>query len=176
VPPSFGGSFVRLFSSPFEPLTRGCLCSGGILGYAIGRMSGVGGKLGWSWIVSRLPYQRSQPFGWNPPLNPCALVPTHHQFIIEGLLTVIIACFAPWLVHDFPEEARFLTEDERAMVLDRLRRDAGVANTSKFSWAVIRRALGDYKLYLFSLVYVGCAEPIYSQALFLPQVRRSLPL
>lgn len=47
-------------------------------------MDGIGGKKGWEWI-----------------------------FIIEGLLTVIVAVFSFWMVHDFPDTARFLTPEER---------------------------------------------------------------
>lgn len=37
------------------------------------------------------------------------------QFIIEGLLTVTVGCFAPWFVHDFPTaKPRFLTVRPRS--------------------------------------------------------------
>nr|AOR51673.1 MFS transporter [Phaffia rhodozyma] len=118
---------------------------GGILGWAIAKMAGVGGKNGWSWI-----------------------------FIIEGLMTFVIACIAPFFVHDFPEQAKFLTEEERKLVLDRLHLDTGVANAGTFSWQRVKDALTDYKTWLFMLIYIGCAEPIYSQSLFSPTVVASL--
>ena len=46
---------------------------GGILAFAIGKMNGVGGRGGWSWI-----------------------------FILEGLLTLFVACFAYWAISDYP--------------------------------------------------------------------------
>ena len=47
-------------------------------------MDGIGGKPGWAWI-----------------------------FIIEGLFTVVVACVSPWVLQDFPESAKFLSEAER---------------------------------------------------------------
>ena len=48
-------------------------------------MDGVGGKPGWAWI-----------------------------FILEGLITVVLAVVSFWVIQDFPEKAKFLTETERA--------------------------------------------------------------
>lgn len=58
--------------------------SGGLLAAAIHNMDGIGGRPGWAWI-----------------------------FILEGLFTILVACASPWVVQDFPESARFLTEAER---------------------------------------------------------------
>lgn len=58
--------------------------SGGLLAAAIHNMDGIGGRPGWAWI-----------------------------FILEGLVTILVACASPWVLQDFPEKARFLTEAER---------------------------------------------------------------
>ena len=47
-------------------------------------MDGIGGKPAWAWI-----------------------------FIIEGLLTVLVGVASFWVIQDFPDTAKFLTEDER---------------------------------------------------------------
>ncbi|KAI9878340.1 MAG: hypothetical protein M1830_001199, partial [Pleopsidium flavum] len=67
---------------------------GGLLATAIGLMKGIGGKGGWAWI-----------------------------FIIEGLATVLIGIASFWMVHDFPDEARFLSDGDRARVIRRLKAD-----------------------------------------------------
>lgn len=64
----------------------------GLLAFGISKMDGVGGYEGWRWI-----------------------------FILEGLLTVIVAFLAFFVLHDFPETATFLTEEERAFVVYRLK-------------------------------------------------------
>lgn len=101
----------------------------------LSRMVGVGGKSGWSWI-----------------------------FIIEGLLSLVIGVASIWMVHDWPDQARFLTPIEREMVFLRLKQDSGLQNEGTFSWRMVRKALKDWKTYVMMLMYIGCAEPIYSQS------------
>jgi MFS family permease len=47
---------------------------GGLLARGITEMAGIGGRPGWSWI-----------------------------FIIEGLLTFVVACVAYWVINDYPK-------------------------------------------------------------------------
>ena len=54
-------------------------------------MDGIGGKPGWAWI-----------------------------FIIEGLATMFVGMFCWWMVFDWPETARFLSQEERVRVRRRL--------------------------------------------------------
>lgn len=46
-------------------------------------------------------------------------------FILEGLLTVVIACTVPFLLFDDPTRARFLSQDERNFVAYRVQTDLG---------------------------------------------------
>jgi hypothetical protein len=46
-------------------------------------------------------------------------------FIIEGLITVAFSVAAFMIIPGFPEDAKFLTEPERAFLLARLREDRG---------------------------------------------------
>lgn len=107
-------------------------------------MKGLGGKAGWSWI-----------------------------FIIEGLLTFVVALAAYYLMQDYPDTAGFLTEKERREVKRRLETDrdflADEYNT-KFIW----QALKDWKIYVFSLTAAFLALPTYSVSLFLPTIVKEL--
>ena len=69
---------------------------GGLLAAAIGKMDGIRGYLGWRWI-----------------------------FILEGTLTAVLAIAFFFLIPDFPEDAKWLTEEERAFVKARLQDDQG---------------------------------------------------
>lgn len=88
-------------------------------------MDGVGGYEGWRWI-----------------------------FILEGLLTVVVALFAFFAIYDFPETATFLTEEERAWVIYRLKYqgselgDKKVAETSEFQWKFVKDAFTDWQVYV----------------------------
>lgn len=108
------------------------------------KMDGVGGYEGWRWI-----------------------------FILEGILTVVVAVIAFFTIYDFPETAKFLTEPERAWVVHRLRyqgsKDSGqmVAESEHFKWQYVRDAFTDWQIYLGlwstwdSLFFLPCARSLY---------------
>jgi MFS family permease len=106
---------------------------GGIFGYAWSRMAGLGGREGWSWI-----------------------------FIMEGILTFIVAVASFWMIHDWPDQAKFLTPLERELVLVRLKQEQGLAGEGHLSWSIVKKALKDWKVYCLMLMYLGAAEPLYS--------------
>ncbi|KAG9122129.1 Glycoside hydrolase 2 (Mannanase, beta-galactosidase), partial [Ceratobasidium sp. 392] len=113
---------------------------GGILAWAISKMRGVGGKPGWAWI-----------------------------FILEGLLTIIVAVISYWIVPDWPERAAFLTPEERARLIERSKYDsAGV--TEAFKWKYVVQALGDHLVWGYALLFHGFAFVLYSLSLFLPTI------
>lgn len=108
----------------------------GLLAFAISKMDGVGGLAGWRWI-----------------------------FILEGIATVLVAVASFWMLHDFPETASFLTEDERAFVVHRLRyqgqqREAQqqqqqVAQAEEFKWKYVGQAFTDWQIWVNIFVYWG---------------------
>lgn len=132
----------------------------GILAFGIAKMDGVGGYAGWRWI-----------------------------FILEGLLTIVVAVIAFFFLHDFPETAKFLTEEEREFVLYRIRHDSNsdaaseIADhsssfferevdeaKSKYFWQAIK----DWQCYMHILIYYGIVAPLYGISLFLPSIIRNL--
>ncbi|KAF8529980.1 putative MFS nicotinic acid transporter Tna1 [Gautieria morchelliformis] len=119
---------------------------GGLLAFGIRHMAGVGGKNGWAWI-----------------------------FILEGLLTVVCALPALWLVQDFPQYSNILSTQERAKWLYRLNISQGVTNASlPFSMAQVVRPLTDWKTYVYGTILLSIAQPFYSLSLFLPSIIAAL--
>ncbi|KAH6650432.1 major facilitator superfamily domain-containing protein [Chaetomium tenue] len=119
---------------------------GGLLAAAIEQMDGLGGIDGWAWI-----------------------------FIIEGLLTIVVGVISFWMVHDFPDEARFLSDDDRARVVLRLRMDQQAsANHETFQMSYLWQALRDWKMWLGMVIYMGCDMPLYAFSLFLPTIISNL--
>jgi MFS family permease len=115
---------------------------GGLLAAAIALMKGVGGKPGWAWI-----------------------------FILEGLFTVLVGIASFWMVHDFPDEARFLKEHQRVRVIRRLKEDKQhSAEHETFQWQYAWQSLRDWKTYAFATIYMGCDMPLYAFSLFLPSI------
>ena len=88
----------------------------GLLAYAIAKMEGVGGLAGWKWI-----------------------------FILEGLLTVAVAVAAFFILYDFPDTASFLTVEEKAWVVHRLKYQGSkksgraIAESDRFQWIFVRK-------------------------------------
>ncbi|GAA5932880.1 hypothetical protein JCM1841_004624 [Sporobolomyces salmonicolor] len=112
----------------------------GLLAYAIGHMSGVGGYNGWRWI-----------------------------FILEGLATFLAGVLALFTISDFPQTVKWLTEEEREWVVWRLATDGtsvGEAHlvSKKYIWAAFK----DPQIYLAVGYYLGVVVPLYSISLFMP--------
>jgi MFS family permease len=110
----------------------------GLLAFGIAHMDGVGNLAGWRWI-----------------------------FILEGILTVIVAIIAYFTLFDFPETASFLTEEERAFVVYRLKyqnykeeADGGVrvAQDDSFQWKFVKAAFLDWQIWTNILVYWGVSH------------------
>lgn len=121
---------------------------GGLLAAAISRMDGIGGKHGWAWI-----------------------------FILEGAATLLIGAASFWMVHDFPDDATFLSPVERARVLKRLRDDgqrSGASQRERFRAAAFWQSVRDWKSYVGALIYMGVCGPLYAFSLFLPSIIKEL--
>ncbi|KAH7034773.1 major facilitator superfamily domain-containing protein [Microdochium trichocladiopsis] len=134
----------------------------GLLAFGIAKMQGVGGLEGWRWI-----------------------------FILEGILTILVAIMAFFVMHDFPETATFLTEEERAFVVFRLKyqgqqqngkvnnssnnegeevRVNRVAEAEEFQWKYVWDAFKDWQIWASIIVYWGIVCPLYGISLFLPTI------
>lgn len=75
-------------------------------------------------------------------------------FILEGLLTMLAGVVAFWAIANFPEEVKFLTEDERAWIIWRKQSDnSSVGEAEHVSWKCVLandvcRDLADVFLFL----------------------------
>ncbi|TEB23285.1 high-affinity nicotinic acid transporter [Coprinellus micaceus] len=117
---------------------------GGLLARGISEMDGIGGRPGWAWI-----------------------------FILEGLVTVVVAFFAKWVINDSPETAKFLTEDERTEVVARLKLDR-TSLADEYHFKYFKAAVKDWKIWVHMLITIGIYTPLYSISLFLPTIVRNM--
>jgi hypothetical protein len=75
-------------------------------------------------------------------------------FILEGLLTVIVGIISYWTLYDFPDTAPFLTTEERAWVVHRLRyqgvsaESKKIAQANRFQWRYVKQAFTDPQIYI----------------------------
>lgn len=108
---------------------------GGLLASAIGKMSGIRGYSGWRWI-----------------------------FILEGLLTCVVAIGLFFVIPAFPEEARWITEDERAFLEAKQRREQGDSAANRpITLKDVGRVFTDYKIYLGGFMYLGLIVGAYGK-------------
>ncbi|KAI1912744.1 hypothetical protein LOZ61_003182 [Ophidiomyces ophidiicola] len=119
---------------------------GGLLAYGLDHMGGLGGYTGWRWI-----------------------------FIIEGLMSIVLAVPAKFLIADWPEQAKFLSDDEKQFLQARNSKDVGGgARMDRLDAAAWKRILTDWKIYVGSLIYIGITVSGYATALFIPSIVNSL--
>ena len=115
---------------------------GGLLASAIGKMDGLRGYHGWRWI-----------------------------FILEGVLTAVVAIAFFLLIPSFPEDATWLTQEEKDYVKARLQVDQGrSAAERKITLRDVGRVFKDYKVFLGGLMYFGLVVPAYGYAFFAPSI------
>lgn len=62
-------------------------------------------------------------------------------FILEGLLTIVVAAGAYFFIYNYPDTARFLTEPERAVIHARLSADSDCTHDERFTWGNVIRAV-----------------------------------
>ncbi|MCJ1395401.1 hypothetical protein MMC18_008285 [Xylographa bjoerkii] len=118
---------------------------GGLLAAAIGNMNGMRGYLAWRWI-----------------------------FIIEGVVTCVVAIIFFFLIPSFPEDASWLTDEERAYVKARLQADQGRSAAERnISFKDVRTIFKDYKIFIGGFMYFGLIVPAYSYAFFAPGIIKS---
>lgn len=74
---------------------------GGLLASGIAKMEGMGGYRGWRWV-----------------------------FILEGILTSVVAIILFFFIADFPEDVKWLSEEERTYMRAKLAKDVGDSATN----------------------------------------------
>ncbi|KAF7536161.1 hypothetical protein G7054_g4769 [Neopestalotiopsis clavispora] len=123
----------------------GCVASGfsGILAFGLMQMNGLADLTGWRWI-----------------------------FIIEGVLTCLIAVASYWLLVDFPDSKRklwkFLDDNERAWIVKKINADRGDAETPKFQLGKFLKAGLDWKIWCYALIFFNTTTVTYALAYFMP--------
>ena len=115
---------------------------GGLLASAISEMDGVHGLSNWRWI-----------------------------FILEGILTILIGIAAFFLVPDFPQQARWLTHEERTFVMARVGTSENEAQSGAVTLRSIVTFFSDIKNILGGIMYFG---EFFGSSPFFLQMRKKL--
>ena len=77
------------------------------------------------------------------------LLTTYRIFLFVGLITIASAPIAYWRLDNDIASARFLTDDERAQGIERLRANQTGTGSNEFKWEHVVEAFLDIKTWLF---------------------------
>lgn len=78
-----------------------------------------------------------------------------------------------FVMHDYPETAKFLDEDEKREVSRRLKLDRS-SLADEFDMKFFYHALQDWKIWVHMFITIGVYTPLYSISLFMPTIVRGL--
>jgi len=89
-------------------------------------------------------------------------------------MTVVFAAVVFFLIADFPEEAKWLSDGERAFIKARLAEEFGDSQLeAKQTWRDVLGVLKDFKIILSGFTYFGLIVPGYCMAFFAPTILHS---
>ncbi|RHZ52316.1 putative MFS transporter [Aspergillus thermomutatus] len=115
---------------------------GGLLASGLGEMAGVRGYNGWRWV-----------------------------FIIEGLLTCVVSLVWFFVLTDFPEDVKWLNDEEREFIRAKLAKDVGAAGKDvKLTARDVLAVFKDYKIFIGGFMYFGQIVTAYGYAYFAPSI------
>jgi MFS family permease len=112
-------------------------------------------------LILHSPYRKAGLHGWQ------------WIFLIEGLITVIVAFVSHFFIQDCPETATFLTEEERQFVIQALEDDSK-GQASHFSAKFVWQALADWKTYVQAVISLCALINGYAVSLFTPTIVHDL--
>jgi hypothetical protein len=82
-----------------------------------------------------------------------------YVFLIFGAFSVITGIFALWLLPDLPSTAKFLTERQRAIAVDRVSVNRQGVKNHQFKWYQVWQAARDPKTWLLFVMAIGAQVP-----------------
>jgi hypothetical protein len=76
-------------------------------------------------------------------------------FIMDGVISLAVACAGFWLIPDLPENSRafYLSKDQIALAVKRMD-DVGRAPRSKLGWSAFKRIFGRWHVYFLTVLYI----------------------
>ncbi|KAJ7346771.1 major facilitator superfamily domain-containing protein [Mycena albidolilacea] len=117
----------------------------GIIGYAITFLKGKSGLNSWNWI-----------------------------FIVEGILTLVLAIFNQLFISDFPQKNTFLTAKQTRFILARVENDRGDSVPDEITVSKVLHHLSDWTIWACALMFMSSTMPAYAIAYFVTIILNSM--
>ncbi len=114
---------------------------GPVSGWLLAKMSSVGGLRGWQWL-----------------------------YLVEAVPSLLAGIVTMFFLQDNPGKAKWLTESERSLLLQRLREEEHMKSSGGFGHHSMADAFGSYRVWLLCLVYFGVVMGNYGIQFWLPQI------
>lgn len=84
---------------------------------------------------------------------------------------MFIGIISYWIIVDFPDDATFLSPEEKEIVKRRLEADGQHgARREQFQWSEFWASFKDWKTYTGAVMYMGVDGALYAFSLFLPSI------
>ncbi|PPQ63040.1 hypothetical protein CVT24_005986 [Panaeolus cyanescens] len=116
-----------------------------LLAYVLSLLDGKGNLAGWRWI-----------------------------FVIEGIITILLAGITYLFIPEFPDQNRFLTKEQTEFVLKRIDEDRGDALPDEITWAKVLLHLRDWTIWGYGTIFLLASLPSYAQGFFLPIILKGM--
>ncbi|KAL1919592.1 uncharacterized protein VTP21DRAFT_1523 [Calcarisporiella thermophila] len=100
-----------------------------------------------------------------------------YLYIIEGVPTILVGALTFFLLPDYPETAKFLTEEERNFLVARLRHENNSDTGTEVQHdhrKMILEAFKEPRTYLFAIACIAYSLPGVALNLFLPTIVKAL--
>lgn len=85
-----------------------------------------------------------------------ANVPCYRVFIIDGIITVVVAIYGFIFFPDTPYDTKafYLSPEEKARCLERIVEDGRQETVNSFSWDMFLRAARSWQLYVLTILFM----------------------
>jgi D-galactonate transporter len=117
------------------------IIGGPVSGWILGHLGGVAGWAGWQWL-----------------------------YLLEGVPSIVIGLWVLAYLDDDPSKARWLSEDERALLLRRLEEERAAKQLAGEHRTTLLEAFRSSRVWLLCLVYFSLAMGVYGVSFWLPQI------
>ena len=130
---------AKVFSLYFLGNPLATIIAAPVSGWILDHLGGAGGLKGWQW-----------------------------QFLIEGLPAVLFAVVVWRYLTNSPEEAEWLSPDERMAYVEMLRKEREAVESAQGGHASLKQALISGRVWVLSLAYLCSIIGLWSLAFWLP--------
>ena len=132
---------AKIVSAFMTAIALSGILGGPVSGWILSNLSGLYGIKGWQWL-----------------------------FLLEGIPSVTIGSLVYFVLDDNPSKAKWLTQDEKNLLIQRLAEEEDLKKAQGYSHHTLKDVFKSSTVWLFCLVYFGIVMGVYGIGFWLPQI------